>query len=476
MRSRSPLAWVSVVAVLAGCAGPRPPAPPDAAVTPPTAWRTPVSQAAAEVSAAWWEGFGDPGLTRIVATALANNDDVKIAAARVEEFIGQADLARAQRMPRVDGAVVLERERSINPGFGFPETQTISEPAITMSFDADLFGRLRAASAAARASLLATRAAQADVQLLVAATAARQWFTLRSLDARLATLKATLDARSQTLALVRRRVGVGYAAQLDLAQADAEYRATEQQIPGTELAIRRTENALCLLLGRNPGPIDRGDQAFEPTLPVIPAAMPSALLRRRPDIVEAEERLVAADRTLDASRAAFMPDLQLSANFGRVTTSLIERDPISVFTLGASVLAPIFDAGRLKAQQDSSAARRNEAAFAYRKSALTAFSDVENALSATQRLQEQLDSLVAQKSALERTLAIASQRYKAGYSTFLDQLDAQRGLLSVQLALSQTRADQMNAYVTLFQALGGGWDRARIDASTQAAKTPPAGS
>jgi len=159
-----------------------------------------------------------------------------------------------------------------------------------------------------------------------------------------------------------------------------------------------------------------------------------------------------------------------------VTTSLIERDPISVFTLGASVLAPIFDAGRLKAQQDSSAARRNEAAFAYRKSALTAFSDVENALSATQRLQEQLDSLVAQKSALERTLAIASQRYKAGYSTFLDQLDAQRGLLSVQLALSQTRADQMNAYVTLFQALGGGWDRARIDASTQAAKTPPAGS
>jgi outer membrane protein TolC len=137
-----------------------------------------------------------------------------------------------------------------------------------------------------------------------------------------------------------------------------------------------------------------------------------------------------------------------------------------VFTIGASVLAPIFDAGRLQAQQDSSAARRDQAAFAYRKTALAAFSDVENALSATQRLQQQLDSLVAQQSALQRTLSIATQRYKAGYSPFLDQLDAQRGLLSVQLALTQTRADQMNACVTLFQALGGGWDRARIDAST----------
>ena len=463
MRSRSPLALLATVAVLAGCAGPRPPTPSDAAVTPPQAWRTPVSQAAADVSATWWEGFGDAGLTRIVAEALANNDDVKIAAARVEEFLGQAELARAQQLPRVDGAFVYERQRSVNPAFGVPEIQNIKEPAITASFDADLFGRLRAGSAAARANLLATRAAQADVQLLVVATAAREWFTLRSLDDRLATLKATLEARAQTLALVRRRVGVGYAAQLDLAQADAEYRATEQQIPGTELAIRRTENALCLLLGRNPGPIERGDESLDPTLPAVPATLPSALLRRRPDIVEAEDRLVAADRTLDAARAAFMPELQLSGSIGSVTSSILHNNPIDVFSIGASVLAPIFDGGRLKAQQHTTAARRDEAAFAYRKAALGAFADVENALSATQHLQQQLDSLQAQKSALQKSLSIASQRYKAGYSPFLDQLDAQRGLLSVQLALSQTRADQLNAYVTLFQALGGGWDRALID-------------
>jgi NodT family efflux transporter outer membrane factor (OMF) lipoprotein len=464
------------VAALASCAGPRPPVPADVAVTAPASWRTPMSQAHAEGPATWWDVFSDPGLSKIVAAALANNDDVKIAAARVQESVGQLALARAQQYPRVDGGVAWERNRGINPAFGIAQTQSISEPAVTMSFDADLFGRLRAASAAARANLLATRAAQADVQLLVAATAARAWFTLRSLDARLITLKTTLEARAQTLALVRRRFVVGYAAQLDVAQAQSEYRATEQQIPAIELAIRRTENSLCLLLGRNPGSIDRGDETLEPTLPVVPAAVPSALLRRRPDIVEAEEELVAADRTLDASRAAFMPDLQLSADFGRVTSSLLKNDPVSVFTLGASVLAPIFDAGRLKAQQDSTTARRDEAAFAYRKAALSAFSDVENALAATQRLQQQLDSQLAQQSALQRTLAIATQRYKAGYAPFLDQLDAQCGLLSVQLALSQTQADQMNAYVTLFQALGGGWDRTLIDVSTQTAKTPSADS
>jgi outer membrane protein, multidrug efflux system len=473
MRSR---AIPALLAVLTGCAGPRPLVPSEAAVTPPTAWRTPVSQAGADVSATWWEGFGDPGLTRIVAAALANNDDVQIAAERVQESIAQAESARAQQLPKVDAGFVYERDRSINPAYGIPQTQTANEPVITMSYDADLFGRLRAASAAARASLLSTRAAQADVQLLVAATAARDWFTLRSLDARLVTLKATLQARAQTLALVRRRVGVGYAAQLDLAQALAEYHATEQQIPATELAISRTENALSLLLGRSPGPVERSEEKMQAVLPAIPAAVPSSLLRRRPDIVEAEERLVTADRSLDASRAAFMPDLQLSAEYGHVGSTLLPKGPFDVYTFGATLLAPIFDGGRLRAQQDSSAARRNEAAFAYRKTAIAAFSEVEDALSATQRVHEQLDSLLAQQTALQTTLSIASQRYKAGYSPFLDQLDAQRGLLSVQLALSQAQADELNAYVTLFQSLGGGWDRSLIDASTHAEKTPSPGS
>ena len=472
MSARCSKATLVALAFVAGCAGPRPAVPPDAKVEPPAAWRTATDPPGPGFSATWWDAFGDPGLSGIVAAALAGNDDVRIAAARVEELMGQAAFAHAQRFPEVDGAVVYERDRGINPAYGIPQTGNVTEPVVTFSFDADLFGRLRAADAASRANLLATRAAHADVRLLVAATAARDWFTLRSLDIRLATLRQTLDAREQTLRLVRRRVSVGYAAQLDLAQAEAEFRATQQQIPATELAIRRTEDALSILLGRNPGAIDRGDPATEPVPPLVPAALPSSLLRRRPDIVEAEEHVVAADRALDASRAAFMPDLRLSADWGHVTSTILDNHPVDVFTVGASILAPIFDAGRLRAQQDAAAARRDQAAFAYRKAALEAFGQVEDALAATQRLSEQLDSLLAQKSALEATLRIASSRYRSGYSPFLDQLDAQRSLLSVQLAIAQAQADRLNACVTLFQALGGGWDRSSIEDGD--GRSPPA--
>ena len=162
-------------------------------------------------------------------------------------------------------------------------------------------------------------------------------------------------------------------------------------------------------------------------------------------------------------------DLRLSANWGHATSTLLDNHPVDVFSIGASILAPIFDAGRLRAQEDSAAARRDQAAFAYRKTALAAFGQVEDALAATQRLHEQLDSLQAQESALERTLQIASERYKSGYSPFLDQLDAQRSLLSVRLAIAQAQADELNAYVTLFQALGGGWDRSLMDDDQQKA-------
>ncbi len=464
---------LATIALLAGCAGQRPVVPPEARFDPPAAWRTVPDRSGPGLSGTWWDSFGDPGLTRVVTAALADNDDVRIAAARVEELMGQAAFARAQRMPEVDGGAVYERDRSINPAYGIAQVQNVTEAVVTFSFDADLFGRLRAADAASRAYLLGTRAAQADVRLLVAATAARDWFTLRSLDIRLATLRQTLEAREQTLKLVRRRVSVGYAAQLDLAQAETEYRAAEQQIPATELAIRRTEDALSVLLGRTPGAIDRSNPAAQAPPPNVPAALPSSLLRRRPDIVEAEERVVAADRALDASRAAFMPDLRLSGDWGHVTSTLLDNHPVDIFTIGASILAPIFDAGRLRAQEDSAAARRDQAAFAYRKAALQAFGQVEDALAATQRLHEQLDSLEAEKAALERTLQIASERYKSGYAPFLDQLDAQRNLLSVQLAIAQARADELNAYVTLFQALGGGWDRSLLEGPRQIAAAHP---
>ncbi|WP_044559945.1 efflux transporter outer membrane subunit [Azospirillum sp. B4] len=443
-----------LLAVLAACAGPRPEAPLTAAVEPPPAWRGPDTPGGT-VDAAWWRAFGDPVLTRVVDLALANNTDALVAASRVAEARAQYHLAEAQRLPNVVAAAGGGRQRDVSP-FGQPRQQTAGQWQASASYDLDLFGRLADASEAARATLLATEAARDNVRLAVASSAAAGYIGLRALDARLAVIRRTLAAREASLHLAQRRAETGYAAQLDLAQAQAEYEATAQLIPPTLLAITRQEDGLSLLLGDNPRAIERGADLADLSPPAVPAGLPAdLLLRRRPDIAQAEQQVAAADHALDAARAAFMPDVQLSAAGGTVVSSLI--DPVNVFSLGGSILAPLFDSGRLRAQADTAAARRDAAAFAYRKAALTAFRDVEDGLATVRRSAEQEEALLRQRDALARTLAIATSRYRAGYSPYLEQLDAERGLLSAELALVQSRADRLAAAITLAQALGGGW-------------------
>ena len=441
---------------------------------PPEVWRNGPAESSAELSADWWATFDDPVLTQIVQTALANNTDVAIAATRVAEARGQFHLARAQGRPNVQGELQGVRERDVNPGFGIPEVQTAGAADVSISYDLDLFGRLAKAREAARAGLLASQAAHDNVRLAVAASAASGYITLRSLDARLAILQATRADRAAALKVARRRADAGYASQLDLAQAEADYQATLQLVPAAQLAIARQEDGLSLLLGESPRAIERGLGLAAIALPTIPASLPSALLRRRPDIAAAEQQLVAANHSLDSARAAFMPDVQLSASGGVEGSTLIPMIPqaVGVYALGAGVLTPIFDSGRLKAQQEIVAARRDEAAFAYRKSALVAFREVEDALASLKRLQEQEAALDAQRAVLAHTVTLATNRYRAGYSPYLDELDAQRGLLAADLSLVQSRADRLNAAVTLFEALGGGWRSSEL-AETTPAKAGP---
>lgn len=439
---------------LAGCAGPRPLAPLDAAVQPPAAWRT-ASTSGAPADAAWWQGFDDPALSQVVETALAHNTDVALAAARVEEARAQYRLAEAQRLPNLSGAGGVARQRDVS-AFGTSQTQTAGQAQLSVSYDIDLFGRLAGASAAARAALLATEAGRDSVRLAVAATAASGYVNLRALDARLIVLRETLAARTESRRLTRRRSDAGYSPRLETEQAEAEYRATEQLIPGVEAAITRQENGLSVLLGASPREIARGRELARIGVPALPGALPADLLRRRPDVVQAEQQMVAADRSLDAARAAFMPNLQLSAAGGLVASSLLD-DPIRVFSLGGSVLAPILDGGRLRAQQGVVAARRDQAAYAYRKVALTAFREVEDALAAEQSARQQAVSLEAQHEAVAAALALATNRYQAGYSPYIEKLDAQRSLLAVELSLIQVRADRLNALIALYQGVGGGW-------------------
>ncbi len=440
--------------------------PPESAVHPPAAWRGPAA-VSGDVTAAWWRGFSDPALGEIVEAALTGNDDIAIAAARVREARAQFRLARAETFPDIGSVAAAGRDRDINPGFGVPETQTSGEGLIQISYDSDLFDRLADTEKSARAVLLASEAARDVVRLAVAAAAAGGYITLRGLDARLLVLRDTLTARGEELRVAKRRADTGYGTQLELAQAEAAYHATEQLIPATELAITRQEDGLSLLLGANPQAIARGEVLDKLGAPAVPASLPSSLLRRRPDIAASEQQLAAADHALDAARDAFMPDFQLAATGGLVGSNLVAGSPFAVWSLGGSILAPIFSAGRLQAQQDAATARRDEAAFAYRRAALTAFKEVEDALSAVERDEEQEKAIAAERDSQAHALVLATHRYREGYSPYLDQLDAQRGLLSTQLALVQARTDRLNAVVTLYQSLGGGWQSvpAREDVS-----------
>lgn len=444
------------VAMLAACAGPRPSAPPDAAVIPPSAWRGGTS--ADEMTATWWQDFGDPVLTNLVERALANNVDIAIAAARVEEARAQFAAARGQLLPRAELAAGGRRERFLG-ALGRSEYQTAEQETIQLSYDLDLFGRLRSASAAARASLLATLAAQDNLMLAVASSAAAGYIGLRALDARLAVVRETVVARADSLRIAQRRAQSGYATRLELEQAEAELHATEQLIPALALAIARQENGLSILLGENPRAIERGATLFALTAPAAPSMLPSELLRRRPDIAQAEHLIVAADHSLDAARAAFLPRIQLGASGGYVDSTLI-ADPVAIFSIGGSVLAPLFEGGRLRAQANAAAARRDQSAYFYRKVALNAFREVEDALATYQRSWEQKLILQRQRDALAQALLHATNRYRAGYSSYLEQLDAQRGLLSADLSLVQASNDHLRAAVNLFQALGGGWKSA----------------
>ncbi|NWK94855.1 RND transporter [Sphingobium lactosutens] len=453
MRTAAPLL---LAAALAGCVspGPRVTAPSAAAVAPSAGWRTQLP-GGGPVTDDWWTAFGDPALTALVARALARNVDISVATARVEEARAAEALARAQFLPQVGGTVTETEGQSLGPR-GTPSRTVSAQPLVSASYDLDLFGRLRLASGAARAQLLASAGARDTVRLAIMASAASCYITLRALDQRLQIARDTLAARDEALRIARRRYETGYSSRLEYRQAQAEYAATRQLVPVAELAIARQENALSLLAGDAPGPIARGLPLDRLRLPAIPDGLPADLLRQRPDLFQAEQTLVSADASLDSQRAAFLPNLSLTGSAGVVLNTALSN-PVGVFALGASILAPIFDGGRLRAQEAAATARRDQAAYAYRRTALIAFREVDDALAAVVRTREQAVALSEQVGSSRDALQNATSRYRAGYSPYLEQLDAQRTLLTAQLALVQAQADQFTGFVVLYQSLGGGW-------------------
>lgn len=442
--------------VLSACAGPKPALAPGAAIVVPADWRS-RGLGTRAIEARWWEQFQDPALNALVERALAGNVDLLIAGSRIAEARAQFRLAASRTRPSVDLTVGGGESRSVNAlGKGLDQTQASGE--LSVAYELDLFGRLSAATDARRQALKASGFARDATRIALISTVVSGYVGLLALDERLRIATDTVSSRAEELTVLRRRSTSGYASSLDLTRAEAEYQAVARLVPAGRLAIARQESALSVLVGAAPGAIARGAGFDRLQAVYIPASLPSTVLRQRPDVVEAETQIVVADRTLDAARAAFMPRIQLSAAGGGVVSTAL-TGPISLFSIGGSILAPLFRGGALRAEADAAAARRDQAAFAYRGVVLASFKDVEDAMAGVDRVGEEQETAERQVAFVSTAFDLSRRRYRAGYSSYLDQLDAERSLLEAQLQLIDLRMDRMIAVIALYRSLGGGWRR-----------------
>ena len=405
-------------------------------LTIPAAWRADVGPAS-PVEGVWWRNFHDSALNQYVDRALRYNSDVLIARERVNEYQARAYAADSSLFPSLDASLTGTRARAQSAATGLAN---------------------RSAASAAGASLEAQKAAAAAANLSVAASVAVGYVTLLSLDEQLRVTQQTLQSREDAWRLAKRQFETGYTSRLELMQADSELRSTRAQIPPLQHQIAQQENALSVLLGDNPGAVKRGE--FAGLTPLrLPSQLPSTLLNRRPDIVQAQRQLVAADATLASSQAQLLPSINLTATGSlqdRTLPDLLD-DPLRLWSIGGSILAPLLNRQALNAQVDVSMAQRNQALYSYEKTVRGAFKEVNDSLDAISRYGEQLTELQGQVAVAEETLRIAQNRYRNGYSSYLDVLDAQRTLFSTQLSVVQVKNNLLLAQIDLYRALGGGW-------------------
>jgi multidrug efflux system outer membrane protein len=464
------IATVLAAVLLSGCTvGPNYHRP---TIQTPTAFRsptpTPTSDPASLADLKWWEIFKDEKLQELERTALAQNYDLRDAAARVEAARANLGITRSNQFPNLDASADISTTRfSRNGSLALPRTFVQSQNRTfggatlnLLSFELDIWGRLRRATEAARANLLGAEENRKAVTITLVSEVASAYFSLRELDYQLEISRSTLATRQESLELIRNRQAGGVATLLDLRQGEQLVYTASETIPTLQQQIEQTENQISLLLGKNPGGIARGRSLTEQEMPPeVPAGLPSALLERRPDIRAAEQSLIAANAEIGVAKAAYFPQISLTGFLGgqgNQLTSLFSG-PSAVWNFTPQVTQPIFTAGRLKSNVRLQEAFRDSALVQYEKTIQTAFTEVSNALIAHQRVREsrvQQELLVA---ALQDRTRLAYVRYRGGVDTLLNALDADRDLFQSELTLSQIRLNELDSVVQLYKALGGGW-------------------
>ena len=433
-------------------------------ITSPANWRTPAPLGDSLANVAWWDFYRDPALTNLIAIALTNNLDLRLTAARVEEAMGGYRAQRSYLLPEINGAADWTRARS---GLTRATGNTYDVLGL-LSYEVDVWGRLRRLTEAARAQLLASEEGRMTVRIGLVAGVAGTYFDLRTLDAQLEVARRTYASRTNFLALAKTKFGEengqgwGIVSELDVRQAETQVYAAQSSIATLERAVALTENALSVLIGNNPGPIARGTPLAQQTLPgPIPAGLPSDLLLRRPDLRAAEQQLIAANANIGAARAAYFPAISLTAALGLQSTQLDD-----LFSAGLSktwkfapqIAGPIFNAGRTRAGVQVAEARQKAALAVYEQAIQNAFREVEDALVSVAKLREELQAEEANVQAERRRLELSRLRYEGGVSSYSDVLDAERYLFTAELTAIQTRGNLLAAGALLYKALGGGWN------------------
>ncbi|VWB77330.1 type I secretion outer membrane protein [Burkholderia lata] len=450
----------------------------------PATFRFQSAEAEDVANTAWWQQFQDPALNDLIAAALAENRDVKIASARVDEFLGQFVSTRSALLPQIGAGVDVSRQRSSQSG-PVPLPATVSpvsnqfQASVSASWDIDLFGKVRRETEAARANLHASEDARRATILTLVASVASSYITLRSLDRQLEIAKATTASRAESVRVFTARFKGGEVSQMELAQSQSEYEATQAAIPQLETQIAQQEDALSVLLGRNPGPIVRGRELADLATPAVPSGLPSDLLERRPDLLQAEQNLVAQNALIGAARALYFPSISLTGLFGSVSSrfSNLFTGPARVWSFAGSVTVPIFTGGNIAGQVRQANARQQQALYSYQKAIEVAFQQVEDALITLQKSREQLDTQGRQIEALHTYERLARMRYEEGYTSYIEVLDAERTLFNAELSYTQTRGTTLTSLVNLYVAMGGGWVvmAERMTAPPPAAGEPAAG-
>jgi len=436
------------------------------AVPVPQAWRD-IGTAEQEslANTPWWQLFQDPELVKLIDIALAENKDLLIAVERIEEARAFYGISRSQLYPQIDATASATRIAMSDNGSGQvvadqDRHDTVYTAAGTVFWELDFFGRVRRTSEADLALVYATEQARRAVVLSLVADVARVYIELCEADRRLEIARRTLQSRVEGTQLAKDRFDGGVTSELDWRQAEAEEKRTASFVEQFVLEVRQKENELSSLLGRNPGPIARGNILDTSIVPdAVPAGLPSELLERRPDVRQAEEQLAASTARIGAAKALLYPSISLTGSYGVASADLdsVFDQPNRSWNIGANLLQPIFNAGLNTSRVEVAESQQRQALYGYERAVLLAFRDVEDSLTGLKQSVAQHAAEQARVDAENKVLELADLRYRGGVSSYLEVLDAQRSLFSAELDESSALRGQLVSLVQIYKALGGGW-------------------